>query len=260
MARTKKTTNKNEVTVNNPAQVLPAPAVDDATTTKGAKVKPIAHDADDKDTSKTAVFSALRSWLKIDSDTTAANNRALELIGEGLAPLEAVKQAQKECRGRGSESCTVSQFVEELRNYPNFGDVRLFIPIDQKNVNTDIFDWIDELLDAGDCNTITHHAPGDDDDNGENDYQTATATATVLGVTFSESYRYKVRPATWLACWQALRSCNMPTDMAAKAARRGKELRKQAQALSAICSELIEKGADPAKIRDYIPAGILNAE
>lgn len=261
MARIKKSINKNEVTeVNNPAQVLPAPAVDDATTTKGAKVKPIAPDVDDKDTSKTAVFAALRSWLKIDSDTTAANDRALELIGEGIAPLEAVKQAQKECRGRGSESCTVSQFIEELRNYPNFTNVSQFIPIDNKNVNTDIFDWIDELLDAGNGNTITHHAPSDEDTEEGNDYQTATATATVLGVEFSECYRYKVRPATWLSCWQALRSCTMPADMATKAARRGKELRKQAQALGEICKKLIEKGADPAKIREYIPVGILNAE
>ena len=259
MARSKKTTNKNEVTVNNPAQVLPAPSVDDATTTKGTKAKPVAADDVEKDTSKTAVFAALRSWLKIDSDTTAANARALELIGEGIAPLEAVKQAQKECRGRGSESCTVSQFVEELRNYPDFGDVFPFIPIDKNNVNTDIYDWVDELLDAGNGNTITHHAPGDEDDDDNNDYQTATATATVLGVEFSECYRYKVRPATWLSCWQALRSCNMPAEMAAKAARRGKELRKQAQALSQICQKLIEKGADPAKIREYIPAGILNA-
>ncbi len=260
MARLKKTTNKNEVTVNNPAQVLPAPAVDDATTTKGTKAKPVAPDEVEKDTSKTAVFAALRAWLKIDSDTTAANARALELIDEGIAPLEAVKQAQKECRGRGSEPCTVSQFIEELRNYPNFGAVFPFIPIDKKNVNTDIFDWIDELLDAGNGNTITHHAPGDDDDDDNNNYQTATATATVLGVEFSECYRYKVRPATWFSCWQALRSVNMPADMAAKAARRGKELRKQAQALSQICSKLIGSGADPAKIRDYIPAGILNAE
>lgn len=259
MARSKKTTNKNEVTVNNPAAILPAPAVDDATTTKGTKAKPVAADVDEKDTSKTAVFAALRAWLKIDSDTTAANARALVLMSEGLEPIEAVKQAQKECRGRGSESCTVSQFVEELRSYPNFGDVLPFIPIDKKNVNTDIYDWVNELLDAGDGNTITHHAPGDEDDD-DNNYQTATATATVLGVTFTECYRYKIRPATWLSCWQALRSCTMPQDMGSKAARRGKELRKQAQALSAICAKLIEKGADPAKIRDYIPAGILNAE
>lgn len=256
MARSKKTTNKNEVTVNNPAQVLPAPAVDDATTTKGSKAKPVAPDDVEKDTSKTAVFAALRSWLKIDSDTTAANTRALELIAEGFAPLEAVKQAQKECRGRGSESCTVSQFVEELRNYPNFGDLWPFLTFVE---NGDACNGIVEHIDAGNGNVLTHHAPGDDDDN-DNDYQTATATATVLGVTFSECYRYKVRPATWLSCWQALRSCNMPAEMAAKAARRGKELRKQAQALSAICSKLIDRGADPAKIRDYIPAGILNAE
>lgn len=260
MARSKKTTNKNDVTVNNPAAVLPAPDVDDATTTKGTKAKPVAADDVEKETSKTAVFAALRAWLKIDSDTTAANARAFELIGEGITPLEAVKQAQRECRGRGAESCTVSQFVEELRNYPNFGDVFPFIPIDKKNVNTDIFDWIDELLDAGNGNTITHHAPGDEDDSDDNNYQTATATATVLGVEFSECYRYKVRPATWLACWQALRSCTMPTDMAAKAARRGKELRKQAQAIREICNKLREKGASWQAIREYIPAGILKAE
>lgn len=260
MARSKKTTNKNEVTVNNPAQVLPAPAVDDATTTKGSKVKPVATDDVEKDTSKTAIFAALRSWLKIDNDTAKANSRAGELIAAGVAPLDAVKQATKECRGRGSEACTVSQFVEELRNYPNFGDILPLITIDKKNVNTDIFDWIDELLDAGNGNTITHHAPGDDDDSEGDNYQTATATATVLGVTFSECYRYKVRPATWLSCWQALRSANMPAEMAAKAARRGRELRKQAQALSTICAKLIEKGANPAKIREYIPAGILTAE
>lgn len=258
MARSKKTTNKNEVTVNNPAQVLPAPAVDDATTTKGAKIKPIAPDVDDKDTSKTAVFAALRSWLKIDSDTTAANDRALELIGEGITPLEAVKQAQKECRGRGSESCTVSQFVEELRKYPNFGDLWPFIPVDRV---ADGCETIATLINADNGNVVTYHAPGDDDDSDDNNnYQTATATATVLGVEFSECYRYKVRLATWLSCWQALRSCSMPQDMAAKAARRGKELRKQAQALSTICAKLIKKGAAPAKIREYIPAGILNAE
>lgn len=249
MARSKKTSNKNEVTeVNNPAQVLPAPAVDDATTTKGAKVKPIAPDVDDKDTSKTAVFAALRSWLKIDSDTTAANDRALELIGEGIAPLEAVKQAQKECRGRGSESCTVSAFIAEVEKYPNIKDIYNLLGCDGLAVGDG----------NSDTKVTTYHAPGDDDDEGS-DYQTATATATVLGVTFSECYRYKVRPATWLSCWQALRSCNMPAEMAAKAARRGKELRKQAQALSEICKKLIEKGADPARIREYIPAGILNA-
>lgn len=258
MARTKKTTNKNEVTVNNPAAVLPAPAVDDATTTKGAKVKPIAPDVDEKDTSKTAIFAALRSWLKIDSDTTAANARALVLMSKGLEPIEAVKQAQKECRGRGAESCTVSQFVEELRSYPNFGDLWPFIPVDRVVDGCEI---IASLITADNGNVVTYHAPGDDDsDDSDNNYQTATATATVLGVEFSECYRYKVRPATWLACWQALRSCTMPQDMAAKAARRGKELRKQAQALSAICAKLIEKGATPAKIREYIPAGILNAE
>ena len=256
MARSKKTTNKNEVTVNNPAQVLPAPAVDDATTTKGSKAKPVAHD-DEKDTSKTAVFAALRAWLKIDSDTTAANARALVLMSEGLEPIEAVKQAQKECRGRGSESCTVAQFVEELRNYPKFGDLWPFLTFVE---NGDACEGIAEHIDAGNGNVLTHHAPGDDDDSEGDNYQTATATATVLGVTFSECYRYKVRPATWLSCWQALRSANMPAEMAAKAARRGRELRKQAQALSAICAKLIEKGADPAKIRDYIPAGILDAE
>lgn len=250
MARTKKTTNKNEVTVNNPAAVLPAPAVDDATTTKGAKVKPIAPDVDEKDTSKTAIFAALRSWLKIDSDTTAANARALELIGEGIAPLEAVKQAQKECRGRGSESCTVSAFIAEVEKYPNIKEVYNLLGCDGLTIGDG----------KSDTMVTTYHAPGDDDSEGESDYQTATATATVLGVEFSECYRYKVRPATWLACWQALRSCTMPQDMAAKAARRGKELRKQAQALSAICAKLIEKGASPAKIREYIPAGILNAE
>lgn len=257
MARSKKTTNKNEVTVNNPAAVLPAPAVDDATTTKGAKVKPIAPDVDDKDTSKTAVFAALRSWLKIDSDTTAANTRAFELIGEGIAPLEAVKQAQKECRGRGSESCTVSRFIEELRNYPNFGDLLPFLTFVE---NGDACEGIAEHIDAGNGNVLTHHAPGDDDSEEGSDYQTATATASVLGVTFSECYRYKIRPATWLSCWQALRSCNMPAEMAAKAARRGRDLRKQAQALNEICSKLLSMGADPAKVRDYIPAGILNAE
>ena len=250
MARTKKTTNKNEVTeVNNPAQVLPAPAVDDATTTKGAKVKPIAPDVDDKDTSKTAVFAALRSWLKIDSDTTAANARALVLMSEGLEPIDAVKQAQKECRGRGTESCTVSAFIAEVEKYPNIKDIYNLLDCDGLTVGDG----------KSDTTVTTYHAPGDDDSEGESDYQTATATATVLGVTFSECYRYKVRPATWLSCWQALRSCNMPAEMAAKAARRGKELRKQAQVLSEICKKLIEKGADPAKIRDYIPAGILNA-
>lgn len=263
MARTKKTTNKNEVTVNNPAQVLPAPAVDDATTTKGAKVKPIAPDVDDKDTSKTAVFAALRSWLKIDSDTTAANDRALELIGEGIAPLEAVKQAQKECRGRGSESCTVSAFIAEVEKYPNIKDIYNLLGVEKYPNVKDIYNLLGcDGLAVGDGNSdtkvTTYHAPGDDDDEGS-DYQTATATATVLGVTFSECYRYKVRPATWLSCWQALRSCTMPAEMAAKAARRGKELRKQAQALSEICKKLIEKGADPARIREYIPAGILNA-
>lgn len=256
MARSKKTTNKNEVAVNNPSQVLPAPAVDDATTTKGSKAKPVAVE-DVENQSKAAVFAALRSWLKIDSDTTAANARALVLMSEGLEPIEAVKQAQKECRGRGSESCTVSQFVEELRKYPNFCDLWPFIPVDRVADGCEI---IAGLIDAKNGNVVTYHAPGDEDTEGENDYQTATATATVLGVEFSECYRYKVRPATWLSCWQALRSCTMPTDMAAKAARRGKELRKQAQALSAICSKLIERGADPARIREYIPAGILNAE
>lgn len=255
MARSKKSINKNEVTVNNLAQVLPAPAVDDATTTKGDKTKPVAHDDSDTN-SKTAVFAALRAWLKIDSDTTAANARALVLMSEGLEPIEAVKQAQKECRGRGSEPCTVSQFVKELRNYPNFQDIAPFVPC---KFDCDLVDYLDELLDAGNGNTITHHAPSDEDTEEGNDYQTATATATVLGVEFSECYRYKVRPATWLSCWQALRSCNMPAEMAAKAARRGRELRKQAQALSEICKKLIEKGADPAKIRDYIPSGIINA-
>lgn len=250
MARTKKTTNKNDVTVNNPAQVLPAPAVDDATTTKGTKVKPVAADDVEKETSKTAIFAALRSWLKIDSDTTAANTRALELIGKGIAPLEAVKLAQKECRGRGSESCTVSQFIAEVEKYPNIGDIYNLLGCDGLAVGEG----------KSDTTVTTYHAPGDDDSEGESDYQTATATATVLGVTFSECYRYKVRPATWLSCWKALRSANMPAEMAAKAARRGKELRKQAQALSAICAKLIEKGADPAKILEYIPAGILNAE
>lgn len=250
MARSKKTTNKNEVTVNNPAQVLPAPAVDDATTTKGTKAKPVAHDVDDKETSKTAVFAALRSWLKIDSDTTAANARALVLMSEGLEPIEAVKQAQKECRGRGSESCTVSAFIAEIEKYPNIKDIYNLLGCDGLTVGDG----------KSDTTVTTYHAPGDDDSEGENDYQTATATATVLGVEFSECYRYKVRPATWLSCWQALRSCNMPAEMAAKAARRGKELRKQAQALSEICQKLIEKGADPARIKEYIPAGILNAE
>jgi len=250
MARSKKTTNKNEVTVNNPAQVLPAPAVDDATTTKGAKVKPIAPDVDDKDTSKTAVFAALRSWLKIDSDTTAANARALVLMSEGLEPIEAVKQAQRECRGRGSESCTVSAFIAEVEKYPNIKDIYNLLGCDGLAVGNG----------KSDTTVTTYHAPGDDDSEGDSDYQTATATATVLGVEFSECYRYKVRPATWLSCWQALRSCNMPAEMAAKAARRGRELRKQAQALSQICSKLIEKGADPAKILEYIPAGILNAK
>lgn len=250
MARSKKTTNKNEVTeVNNLAQVLPAPAVDDATTTKGSKVKPLVSDDVEKDTSKTAVFAALRSWLKIDSYTTAANARALVLMSEGLEPIEAVKQAQKECRGRGSESCTVSAFIAEVEKYPNIKDVYNLLGCDGLAVGDG----------KSDTMVTTYHAPGDDDSEGENDYQTATATATVLGVEFSECYRYKVRPATWLSCWQALRSCNMPAEMAAKAARRGKELRKQAQALSQICKKLIEKGADPAKIRDYIPAGILNA-
>ena len=255
MARSKKTTNKNELTVNNPAQVLPAPAVDDATTTKGDKTKPVAHDDSDTN-SKTAVFAALRAWLKIDSDTAKANARAGELIAAGIAPLDAVKQATKECRGRGSESCTVTEFLDELRNYPNFGDLWPFLTFVE---NGDACEGIAEHIDAGNGNVLPHHAPGDDDDSEGDNYQTATATATVLGVTFSECYRYKVRPATWLSCWQALRSCTMPQDMAAKAARRGKELRKQAQALSAICAKLIEKGADPAKIRDYIPAEILNA-
>lgn len=195
MARSKKTTNKNEVTVNNPAQVLPAPAVDDATTTRGTKAKPVVPDDVEKDTSKTAVFAALRSWLKIDSDTTAANSRALVLMSEGLEPIEAVKQAQKECRGRGSESCTVSQFVEELRNYPNFGDLWPFLTFVE---NGDACEGIAEHIDAGNGNVLTHHAPGDDDDSEGDNYQTATATATVLGVEFSECYRYKVRPATWL--------------------------------------------------------------
>ena len=132
MARSKKTTNKNEVTVNNPAQVLPAPAVEDATTTKGSKVKPVASDDVEMDTSKTAIFAALRSWLKIDNDTAMANSRAGELIAAGVAPLDAVKQATKECRGRGSETCSVSQFVEELRKYPNFGDILPLITIDKK--------------------------------------------------------------------------------------------------------------------------------
>lgn len=251
MARSKKSTNKNEVTVNNPAAVLPAPSVDDATTTKGAKVKPIAPDVDDKDTSKTAVFAALRSWLKIDSDTTAANARALVLMSEGLEPIEAVKQAQKECRGRGSESCTVSAFIAEVEKYPNIKDIYNLLGCDGLSVGDG----------NSDTKVTTYHAPGDDDSEGDNGggYSIATATATVLGITFSETYRYKVRPATWLSCWQALRSCNMPAEMAAKAARRGKELRKQAQALNKICSKLLSMGADPAKVRDYIPAGILNA-
>lgn len=261
MARTKKTTNKNEVTeVNNLAQVLPAPAVDDATTTKGDKTKPVAHDDSDTN-SKTAVFAALRAWLKIDSDTAKANSRAGELIAAGVAPLDAVKQATKECRGRGSESCTVTEFLDELRNYPNFGDLWPFLI--SAGINTgDACDGIDELINSGSGNVVTHHAPGDDDsdDDSEGGYNTATATATVLGVTFSETYRYKVRPATWLACFQALKSCDMPRAMAAKAARRGRELKKQAQALNEICSKLQSMGADPAKIRDYIPAGILNAE
>lgn len=249
MAKSIKTNNESsKQTVINPAQVLPAPAVDDATTTKGAKVKPIAPDVDDKDTSKTAVFAALRSWLKIDSDTTAANARALELIGEGISPLEAVKQAQKECRGRGSESCTVTAFIAEVEKYPNIKDIYSLLGCDGLAVGN------------GNSNTkvTTYHAPGDDDNEGG--YSTATATATVLGVTFSETYRYKVRPATWLACFQALKSCSMPAEMAAKAARRGRELKKQAQALNEICSKLQSMGADPAKIREYIPAGILNAE
>ena len=250
MARSKKTTNKNEVTVNNPAQVLPAPAVDDATTTKGTKAKPLAADDVEKDTSKTAVFAALRAWLKIDSDTTAANARALELIGEGIAPLEAVKQAQKECRGRGSESCSVSAFIAEIEQYPNIKDVYNIL-------NCDGFTVGEVKSEAA---VTTYHAPGDDDNDDDNEggYSIATATATVLGVTFTETYRYKVRPATWLSCWQALKSCDMPKAMAAKAARRGRELRKQAQALDTICSKLLSMGADPAKIRDYIPAGILN--
>lgn len=252
MARSKKTSNKNEVTVNNPAQALPVPAVDDATTTKGAKAKPVAVDDVEKDTSKTAVFAALRSWLKIDSDTTAANARAMELISEGLAPLEAVKQAQKECRGRGSESCTVSAFIAEVENYPNIKDVYNILNCDGFAVGEG----------KSDTMVTTYHAPGDDDNDDDNGggYSIATATATVLGVTFTETYRYKVRPATWLACFQALKSCDIPKTMAAKAARRGRELRKQAQALDTICSKLLSKGADPAKIRDYIPAGILNAE
>ena len=249
MARSKKTTNKNEVTVNNPAANLPAPAVDDATTTKGSKAKPVAVDDAEKDTSKTAVFAALRSWLKIDSDTTAANARALVLMSEGLEPIEAVKQAQKECRGRGSESCTVSAFIAEVEKYPNIQDIYNYLGCDGLAVGEG----------KSDTTVTTYHAPGDDDDS-DNDYQTATATATVLGVEFSECYRYKIHPATWLSCWQALRSANMPAEMAAKAARRGKELHKQAQALSEICQKLLDKGADPARIKEYIPAGILDAE
>lgn len=248
MARSKKSINKNEVTVNNPAQVLPAPAVDDATTTKGDKTKPVAHDDSDTN-SKTAVFAALRAWLKIDSDTAKANARAGELITAGVAPLDAVKQATKECRGRGSESCTVSAFIAEVEKYPNIKDIYNILGCDGLTIG----------YGKSDTMVTTYHAPGDDDSEETSDYQTATATATVLGVEFSECYRYKVRPATWLSCWQALRSCNMPAEMAAKAARRGKELRKQAQALGEICKKLIEKGADPAKIREYIPAGILNA-
>lgn len=261
MAKSSKTNNEtSKSTVINPAQVLPAPAVDDATTTKGDKTKPVAHDDSDTN-SKTAVFAALRAWLKIDSDTTAANTRAAELIAAGVAPLDAVKQATKECRGRGSESCTVTEFLDELRNYPNFGDLWPFLI--SAGINTgDACDGIGELINSGSGNVVTHHAPGDDDNDDDNEggYSIATATATVLGVTFTETYRYKVRPATWLACFQALKSCDMPKAMAAKAARRGRELRKQARALSEIFDKMLSMGADPAKIREYIPAWILTAE
>lgn len=258
MAKSIKTTKTSKLTVNNPAQVLPAPAVDDATTTKGDKTKPVAHDDSDNN-SKTAVFAALRAWLKIDSDTAKANSRAAELIAAGVAPLDAVKQATKECRGRGSESCKVTEFLDELRNYPNFGDLWPFLI--SAGINTgDACNGIDELINSGSGNVVTHHAPGDDDSDdsdSEGGYSTATASATVLGVTFTETYRYKVRPATWLACFQALKSCDMPRAMAAKAARRGRDLKKQAQALNEICNKLLSMGADPAKVRDYIPAGIL---
>lgn len=261
MAKSSKTNNESsKQTVINPAQVLPAPAVDDATTTKGSKAKPTASDPDEGSNSKTAVFAALRAWLKIDSDTAKANTRAGELIAAGVAPLDAVKQATKECRGRGSESCTVTEFLDELRNYPNFGDLWPFLI--SAGINTgDACNGIGELINSGSGNVVTHHAPGDDDsdDDSEGGYSTATATATVLGVTFTETYRYKVRPATWLACFQALKSCDMPRAMAAKAARRGRDLKKQAQALNEICSKLLSMGADPAKVRDYIPAGILTA-
>ena len=253
MAKSIKTNNEtSKETVINPAQVLPAPAVDDATTTKGSKAKPIAADDVEKETSKTAVFAALRAWLKIDSDTAKANTRAAELIAAGVAPLDAVKQATKECRGRGSESCTVSAFIAEIEQYPNIKDVYNILNCDGFAVGEG----------KSDTKVTTYHAPGDDDNDDDNEggYSTATATATVLGVTFSETYRYKVRPATWLACFQALKSCDMPRAMAAKAARRGRELKKQAQALNEICSKLQALGADPAKIREYIPAGILTAE
>ena len=259
MAKSIKTNNEtSKQTVINPAQVLPAPAVDDATTTKGDKTKPVAHDDSDTN-SKTAVFAALRAWLKIDSDTAKANSRAGELIAAGVAPLDAVKQATKECRGRGSESCTVTEFLDELRNYPNFGDLWPFLI--SAGINTgDACDGIAELIDSGNGNVVTHHSPAELlEGEQETDYQTATATATVLGVTFTETYRYKFRPATWLACFQALKSCDMPRQMAAKAARRGRDLRKQAQALNEICNKLLSMDADPAKVRDYIPAGILTA-
>ena len=252
MAKSIKTNNEtSKQTVINPAQVLPAPAVDDATTTKGDKTKPVAHDDSDTN-SKTAVFAALRAWLKIDSDTTKANARAGELITAGVAPLDAVKQATKECRGRGSESCTVSAFIAEIEQYPNIKDVYTILNCDGVQLGDG----------RSDTSVTTYHAPGDDDNDDDNEggYSTATATATVLGVTFTETYRYKVRPATWLACFQALKSCDMPRAMAAKAARRGRELKKQAQALNEICSKLQLMGADPAKIREYIPAGILTAE
>lgn len=258
MRRTNKNQSKNQstelLTAANAA--LPAPAVDDATTTKGAKVKPTT--PEESKQSKGDVFAGLRAWLRIDSDTTEANRRAAELIGTGVAPLDAVKQAQKECKGRGSEACTVAQFVDELSKYHRLADVLEFTPF------ASLAD-VDEYFTDSDRVVIYHSITDDDtaetiDKDETGVYQVYTATATVLGVQFTEICKYAYHDATWLRCYQALRSANIPHDLRAKAARRGKDLRKQAEALTAICNKLLSIGASPDAVAEWIPAEIRNAE
>jgi len=190
----------------NPSELLPAPEVEDNTRTKTSKLKPAT--PEDKTPTKRDLFKSLRSWLGLDTSEDKINSKMLELMANGVSPVNAYKQAQELCKGLASVECSESDFIAKVSEFPQLSELLASVHLESIEGVT--------LTRCGQC--VSYHPASTGKDNNTEDNNTEdnntednnrvkeVITNTVLGVECSVEMWYQFRRPTWSNWVLALRT------------------------------------------------------